>query len=49
LSAKAIYIDAERTFRWERIEAMAKAVGLDPDKAMANTGSELYRAIIRWL
>jgi DNA repair protein RadA len=36
LNAKAIYIDAEGTFRWERIEAMAKAVGLDPDKAMAN-------------
>jgi len=36
LNAKVIYIDAEGTFRWERIEAMAKAVGLDPDKAMAN-------------
>lgn len=36
MNAKVVYIDAEGTFRWERIEAMAKAVGLDPDKAMAN-------------
>lgn len=36
LNAKAIYVDSEGTFRWERIEAMAKSVGLDPDKAMAN-------------
>ena len=36
LSAKAIYIDAEGTFRWERIEAMAKGAGLDPDEAMKN-------------
>ena len=36
LSAKAIYIDAEGTFRWERIEAMAKGVGLDPDEVMKN-------------
>ncbi|MCS7099238.1 MAG: helix-hairpin-helix domain-containing protein, partial [Sulfolobales archaeon] len=36
LEARAIFIDAEGTFRWERIEAMAKAVGLDPEKAMSN-------------
>ncbi|MEN2999313.1 MAG: DNA repair and recombination protein RadA [Acidilobaceae archaeon] len=34
LSAKAVYIDTEGTFRWERIDQMARAVGLDPDKAM---------------
>ena len=36
LEAKAIYIDAEGTFRWERVEAMAKSLGLDVEKAMAN-------------
>lgn len=36
LSGKALYIDSEGTFRWERIEAMARAIGLDPDKAMEN-------------
>ncbi|MCX8184478.1 MAG: DNA repair and recombination protein RadA [Sulfolobales archaeon] len=36
LEARAIFIDAEGTFRWERIEAMAKAVGLDPEKAMSS-------------
>lgn len=36
LSGKAVYIDTEGTFRWERIEAMAKAAGLDPDTAMDN-------------
>lgn len=36
LSGKAVYIDTEGTFRWERIEAMAKATGLDPDTAMDN-------------
>ncbi|WP_373469166.1 DNA repair and recombination protein RadA [Acidianus infernus] len=36
LSGKAVYIDTEGTFRWERIEAMAKAAGLDPDTAMYN-------------
>jgi len=36
LQAKAAYVDAEGTFRWERIEAMARGVGLDPDKAMEN-------------
>jgi DNA repair protein RadA len=34
LAKKAVYIDTEGTFRWERIEAMAKALGLDPDKVM---------------
>lgn len=32
----AVYIDTEGTFRWERIEAMARAYGLDPDKVMDN-------------
>ncbi|BDC19256.1 DNA repair and recombination protein RadA [Acidianus sp. HS-5] len=36
LSGKAVYIDTEGTFRWERIESMAKAAGLDPDTAMDN-------------
>jgi DNA repair protein RadA len=36
LSGKAVYIDTEGTFRWERIEAMAKAQGIDPDSAMGN-------------
>lgn len=36
LLGRAVYIDTEGTFRWERIEAMAKAVGLDPDIAMDN-------------
>lgn len=36
LSGKAVYIDTEGTFRWERIEAMAKALGLDPDTVMDN-------------
>ncbi|EZQ03063.1 DNA repair and recombination protein RadA [Candidatus Acidianus copahuensis] len=36
LLGKAVYIDTEGTFRWERIEAMAKAQGLDPDAAMNN-------------
>lgn len=34
LSGKAAFIDAEGTFRWERIEAMARALGLDPDQVM---------------
>ena len=34
--AKAVYIDTEGTFRWERIEAMAKRWGLDPDEVMKN-------------
>jgi DNA repair protein RadA len=36
LAAKAFYIDTEGTFRWERIEQMARGVGLDPDKVMEN-------------
>ena len=36
LEAKAVYIDTEGTFRWERIEQMARGVGLDPDEAMEN-------------
>ncbi len=36
LGKKAVYIDTEGTFRWERIEAMAKALGLDPDQVMEN-------------
>ena len=36
LNAKAVYIDTEGTFRWERIEQMAKGVGLDPDEVMEN-------------
>ncbi len=34
--AKAIYIDTEGTFRWERIEQMAQGMGLDPDTVMDN-------------
>ncbi len=33
---RAVYIDTEGTFRWERIENMAKRWGLDPDKVMEN-------------
>jgi len=36
LLARAVYIDSEGTFRWERIESMARAVGLDPDQVMEN-------------
>ncbi len=36
LAGKALYIDSEGTFRWERVEAMAKGVGLDPDEVMGN-------------
>jgi len=36
LSKRAIYIDTEGTFRWERIEAMARALGMNPDEAMEN-------------
>ncbi len=36
LNGKAAYIDTEGTFRWERIEAMARALGLDPDEVMEN-------------
>lgn len=36
LSAKAVYVDTEGTFRWERIEQMARGLGLDPDAVMEN-------------
>ena len=36
LSGKAAYIDTEGTFRWERIEAMSRALALDPDEVMDN-------------
>ncbi|MCY0868770.1 MAG: DNA repair and recombination protein RadA [Desulfurococcus sp.] len=36
LEGRAVYIDTEGTFRWERIEAMAKALGLDPETVMDN-------------
>ena len=36
LNGKAVYIDTEGTFRWERIEKMAKALNLDPDAVMNN-------------
>ncbi|MGC9071135.1 MAG: DNA repair and recombination protein RadA [Acidilobus sp.] len=36
LLAKAVYIDTEGTFRWERIDQMARGLGLDPDKVMDN-------------
>lgn len=34
LGGTAVYIDTEGTFRWERIEAMARGRGIDPDEAM---------------
>jgi DNA repair protein RadA len=36
LGAKAVFIDSEGTFRPERVQQMAKAAGLDPDKALEN-------------
>jgi len=36
LNANALYIDTERTFRPERIEQMATALGLDPKKVLKN-------------
>ncbi|RLG75202.1 MAG: DNA repair and recombination protein RadA [Thermoprotei archaeon] len=36
LNGKAVYIDSEGTFRWERIESMSRALGLDPDEVMGN-------------
>ncbi len=36
LAGRAVYIDTEGTFRWERIEQMARGVGLDPDDVMKN-------------
>ncbi|MFH0956666.1 MAG: DNA repair and recombination protein RadA [Candidatus Aenigmatarchaeota archaeon] len=36
LSGKTIFIDTEGTFRPERVQQMAQAAGLDPQKALAN-------------
>ena len=36
LEAKSVYIDTEGTFRWERIESMSRALGLEPDTVMEN-------------
>ncbi len=36
LNAKAVFIDTEGTFRWERIEQLAIGINLDPDKVMEN-------------
>jgi DNA repair protein RadA len=36
LKGKALYIDTENTFRPERIEHMARAVGLDPEVVLEN-------------
>lgn len=36
LKGRAVYIDSEGTFRWERIEAMARNLGLNPDEVMEN-------------
>ena len=36
LEGNALIVDTEHTFRPERIRAMAKAVGLDPDQALKN-------------
>ena len=36
LNAKAVFIDTEGTFRWERIEAMARALELNPEEVMSN-------------
>jgi len=36
LEGKAVYIDTEGTFRWERIESMARAFNLNPEEVMAN-------------
>lgn len=35
-NAVAVYIDTENTFRPERIEQLAKGVGLDPEKVLRN-------------
>lgn len=37
LSGRALYIDAEGTFRPERIVSMARYRGLDPERALENT------------
>ncbi len=36
LAGKAIFVDTEQTFRPERIQDMANALGLDPQKALEN-------------
>jgi len=36
LGGKAVYIDTEGTFRWERIEAIARGAKVDPDSIMGN-------------
>ncbi|MEM5812210.1 MAG: DNA repair and recombination protein RadA [Candidatus Aenigmatarchaeota archaeon] len=36
LEGKAVFIDTEQTFRPERIVDMAKALGIDPNKALEN-------------
>ncbi|MEM0379747.1 MAG: DNA repair and recombination protein RadA [Desulfurococcaceae archaeon] len=36
LNGKAVYVDTEGTFRWERIESMARGLGLNPDEVMDN-------------
>ncbi len=36
MDGKALFIDTESTFRPERIEAIAKAAGLDPELALSN-------------
>ncbi len=36
MGAKAVFIDTEQTFRPERITEMAKAAGIDPQKALDN-------------
>ena len=42
LGGRVAYLDTEGTFRWERIEAMSRALGLDPDQVMENI---LYQRI----
>ncbi|MCD6522597.1 MAG: DNA repair and recombination protein RadA [Candidatus Diapherotrites archaeon] len=37
LNGSALFIDSEGTFRPERLEQMAKAIGLDPKKVLENT------------
>jgi DNA repair and recombination protein RadA len=36
LAGKAVYIDTEGTFRWERIEAMSRSLKLEPETVMNN-------------
>lgn len=52
LGGAAVYIDTEGTFRWERIEAMARGKGLDPEEVMERiyfiraVGSDHQMAIV---